>query len=234
MTARTLDVWCFEQRAGVLTDRRDGLDFAYLEQWRDDGRPPLSQSLPLDGSYEPSAVDAFFGGLLPEGSQRDVLARQLGVSADNDFAMLEALGGDTAGAVRLLQADSEKPPPGDDVEWLDDAQLAALIDELPERPMHADEDGEYRLSLAGVQDKLPVVVGDDGRIGLTKGRTPSTHILKIPIPRLYDTVLNEALCPAMGRLLGIDTVAAMPHRVGGREFLLVERYDRERVDGRER
>ncbi len=234
MTARTLDVWCFEQRAGLLTDRRDGLDFAYSEQWRDDGLPPLSQSLPLAGSYEPSAVDAFFGGLLPEGSQRNTLARQLGVSADNDFAMLEALGGDTAGAVSLLPAGSEKPAPGDDVEWLDDAQLAALIDELPDRPMHADEDGEYRLSLAGVQDKLPVVVDDDGRVGLTKGRTPSTHILKIPIPRLYDTVLNEALCPAVGRLLGIDTVAAMPYRVAGREFLLVERYDRERVDGRVR
>lgn len=92
--------------------------------------------------------------------------------------------------------------------------------------MHADEDGEYRLSLAGVQDKLPVVVGDGGQIGLTKGRTPSTHIIKTPIARLNDTVANEALCLAIGARLGIAVVTAVPQRVKGREFLLVERYDR--------
>ena len=97
--------------------------------------------------------------------------------------------------------------------------------------MHADEDGEFRLSLAGAQDKLPVVVGDDGRIGLTTGQVPSTHILKTPIARLDGTVANEALCPAIGRALGIATVTATPRRAGDRAFLLVERYDRHIVDG---
>lgn len=230
MTDRTLDVWCFDVHAGVLTDRIEGLHFAYSDEWRATGRPPLSHSLPLDGSGERAAVAAFFGGLLPEGTPRDLLARQLGVSAGNDFGLLETVGGDTAGAVSLLRPGSVPIPAGDDVDWLTDSELGALIDELPTRPMHADEDGEYRLSLAGVQEKLPVVVDDGGRIGLTKGHTPSTHILKIPIPGLDDTVANEALCPAIGRLLGIDTVRAAPHRVAGRAFLLVERYDRERTD----
>jgi serine/threonine-protein kinase HipA len=92
--------------------------------------------------------------------------------------------------------------------------------------MNADEDGEYRLSLAGVQDKLPVVMAGDGRIGLTKGQTPSTHILKTPIPRLAHTVVNEAFCPAVGRALGVDAVTATPRRVADRDFLLIERYDR--------
>ncbi|HWI71648.1 MAG TPA: HipA domain-containing protein, partial [Baekduia sp.] len=73
--------------------------------------------------------------------------------------------------------------------------------------------------------------GNDGRIGLTTGRAPSTHILKTPIERLDDTVANEALCPAIGRALGIDAVTATPRRVAGREFLLVERYDRRVEDG---
>ena len=143
--------------------------------------------------------------------------------------MLDALGGDTAGALSLYPPDVTPPPVGHDVEWLDDSALEQVIDELPDRPMHADEDGEYRLSLAGVHDKLPVVVSADGQIGLTRGRTPSTHILKTPIKTLRDTVANEAMCPMIGRTLGIQTIDAVPQRVGNHEFLLVARYDRDQT-----
>ena len=152
------------------------------------------------------------------------------MSADNDFALLAALGGDTAGAVSLLAPGERPAPVGRDVQWLGESELATLIDELPSRPLHADADGEYRLSLAGAQDKLPVVLGADGQIGLTKGRTPSTHILKTPIAGHDGTIANEALCPAIGRILGIETVRTSPRRVASREFLLVERYDREHAE----
>ena len=226
--AAALDVRCFDMLAGQLLDAAGGLRFAYDPDWLTVGMPPLSQSLPLDGSFDSAAVAAFFGGLSPEGTPRDLLARRLGVSSGNDFGLLAAVGGDTAGAISLQSPGKLPSPPANDVAWLDDEALITLIDELPTRPMHADEDGEYRLSLAGVQDKLPVVVGEDGRIGLTKGQTPSTHILKTPIARFDDTVANEALSLALGRALGIDTVSAAPRHVGGREFLLVERYDRRR------
>lgn len=199
---RTLGVWCFDRLAGTLLDTPDGLTFTYETAWLVDGMPPLSQSLPLDGTFAPRAAASFFGGLLPEGTPRELLARRLGVSARNDFGMLAAVGGDTAGAISLQPGGQAPRAWADDVEWLDDDALITLIDELPSRPMHADEDGEYRLSLAGAQDKLPVVVAEDGRIGLTKGQTPSTHILKTPIEHLADTVVNEAFCPAVGRTLG--------------------------------
>jgi len=228
--SRRLDVFCFGERAGELADETLGLAFAYDETWLGEGKPPLSQSLPLDGTFAREAVTAFFGGLLPEGPPREFLARRLGISFDNHFGLLEALAGDTAGAVTLL-APGHTPTHGGDVEWLEEAQLGELIDELPSRPMHADEDGEYRLSLAGVQDKLPVLLGVDGRVGLTKGGTPSTHILKTPIARLDDTVVNEVGCLQIGRRLGIDVVRAQPRRAAGRECLLVERYDRELIEG---
>lgn len=231
MAERTLEVWCFDERAGALDDEPSGLVFTYAESWRSAGRPPLSHSLAIDGSYTTAAVQAFFGGLLPEGAPRELAARNLGVSAGNDFALLAALGGDTAGAISLLAPSQRPAPVGQDVQWLADSELAMLIDELPSRPLHADEDGEYRLSLAGAQDKLPVVLGPDGRIGLTKGRTPSTHILKTPIADHDGTIANETLCPAIGRFLGIETVRTSPRRVEGREFLLVERYDREHTEG---
>ncbi len=227
MTGRTLDVACFGTLAGVLTDGPDGLAFAYDPRWAQAGRPPLSQSLPLTGDFGSEQATAFFGGLLPEGTPRDVLARQLGVSSRNDFSLLEALGGDTAGAVSLLLPGTLMPATsGVEIEWLDDAGLARLIDELPARPMHADSDGEWRLSLAGAQDKLPVIVGEDGRVGLTRGRTPSTHIMKTPIAGLPATVANEAFCLDLARRLGIDAARAVPRRAQDRECLLVERYDR--------
>jgi len=228
---RALQVVCFGRRAGTLLDDPEGLAFVYEAAWISDGQPPLSQSLPLDGSFGVSEATAFFGGLLPEGTPREILARQLGVSVANDFGLLEHLGGDTAGAISLLvPGASPSAHRADDIDWLDEEPLGTLIEELPARPMHADADGEWRLSLAGAQDKLPVVVGADGRVGLTRGRSPSTHILKTPIDRLPDTVANEAFCLDLGQRLGVTTVRASPRRAGGRECLLVARYDRRHTE----
>ena len=65
---------------------------------------------------------------------------------------------------------------GDDVQWLSDAEVVVILDELPRHPMLAGKDG-LRLSLAGAQDKLPVVFGG-ACIGLPLNGTPSSHILK--------------------------------------------------------
>jgi serine/threonine-protein kinase HipA len=73
-----------------------------------------------------------------------------------------------------------------------------------------------------------VVVDGHGQIGLTRGETPSTHIIKAPIERLDQTVVSEAFCPMVGRQLGVNVVNASAQRVAGKEFLLVERrYDRQ-------
>lgn len=229
---RSLDVVCFGERAGVLTEGERGLGFSYAQAWLDGGQPPLSQALPLDGSFAPRAVEAFFGGLLPEGQPRTTLSRQLGVSIDNDFSLLERIGGDTAGAVSLLPPGTAiRADEGDGIEWLDPEALATIVDDLPRRPMHADAHGEWRLSLAGAQDKLPVVVDErTGQVGLTRGRTPSTHILKPAIGHLPATVINEAFSMRFAARLGLTTAPVTPQRVHDREFLLVKRYDRERTD----
>ncbi len=224
--SRALEAWCFGRRAGDLRDEPEGLTFTYDPAWVADGHPPLSQSLPLSGDLSVSVVRAFFDGLLPEGSPRDVLARRLGVSPANAFALLERVGGECAGAVSLLEPGARPGDRSGSVRWLDDQELETLIEEIPRRPMYVDERGEYRLSLAGAQDKLPVVLGDDGRVGLPVGDQPSTHILKTPIIRLPATVLNEAFCLAIGRELGLLAAAAQPRLVGDQSMLVVARYDR--------
>lgn len=230
MTVRELDVWCFGRVAGRLTDDGSTLRFAYDPNWLADGQPPLSQSLPLDGTFPDRVGAAFFEGLLPEGQMRQSIARRFGVSADNPFSLLEEIGGDCAGAVSLLLSGAAIES-HDAIRWLDDAELSRRVAELPNRPMLADPDDEdLRLSLAGAQDKLPVVVRD-GRVGLPLGGTPSTHILKTPIPGLPATVINEALWPLVGERLGIECATSKAHRLGDVEILLVERYDRDRAPG---
>jgi serine/threonine-protein kinase HipA len=157
---------------------------------------------------------------------RRLLAQQFQVSGQNDFALLDHIGGECAGAVTFLAPAQVLAAPAkeDDVEWLSDAQVLAILDELPRRPMLAGRDG-LRLSLAGAQDKLPVVF-DGERLGLPRNGTPSSHILKPAIQSVEDSVINEGFCLALAQAMQLQPAKSRIHAVLNRTFLLVERYDR--------
>lgn len=229
---RALDVHLHDRRAGVLEQEDNGrLRFTYSDEWlRSDGAP-LSVALPTRAEpYLDDTCRPFFSGLLPEGELRRTIARRFGVSERNAFALLDAIGGECAGAVSLGPVGAPPPSAGPArPRWLTDSELAELIRELPQRPLLADPDEGIRLSLAGAQDKAPVLC-EDGRIGTTAGAPPSTHILKTPIGGLDDTVANEAFCLALAGAVGLDTAMAVPRAVGNEEFLLVRRYDRVKTD----
>lgn len=98
-----LQVWRGMQRVGELWLGSDGrsMGFAYA-----DPRPAMaiSNSLPLSGSpfsAEAGLAHSWFANLLPEEGARQALVRRLGM-ADEDFALLSAIGGDCAGALSLL------------------------------------------------------------------------------------------------------------------------------------
>jgi len=110
------------------------------------------------------------------------------------------------------------------VRWLDDVDLLKLLVEMPRRPMLAG-DSDMRLSLAGAQDKLPVLVVGD-RIGLPLFGSPSTHILKPAIEGIEGSVFNEGFCMALARAMGLDAAPSQIRRVQGQPYLLVKRYDR--------
>jgi serine/threonine-protein kinase HipA len=112
----------------------------------------------------------------------------------------------------------------DAVRWLDGTQLLRLLDEMPKRPMLAGEDG-IRLSLAGAQDKLPVVA-ESNRIGVPLRGTPSSHIIKPPIAGVEGSVFNEGFCMRLAAALKLDVARASIHGISDQRFLLVERYDR--------
>lgn len=168
MPDRSLDVWLLGERIGRLDQTEGRLSFTY-----DAGRlhrpdaVPLSASLPLQANaFDDRAARPFFAGLLPEQDRRDQVARAIGVSGRNDFALLDALGGECAGAVTFMHPGEKPIGQATDLDYrvLEDRELATIIDELPKRPLLAGEEG-VRLSLAGAQDKLPVLAVD-GRIAL--------------------------------------------------------------------
>jgi serine/threonine-protein kinase HipA len=86
-------------------------------------------------------------------------------------------------------------------------------------------DEGIRLSLAGAQDKLAVIV-DDGSIALAKDGGPTTHILKPVIQALEGTVENEFFCMRLAARLKLPVSHVEIRLSGATAFLLVERYDR--------
>ncbi|EWY40768.1 hypothetical protein N825_33100 [Skermanella stibiiresistens SB22] len=110
--------------------------------------------------------------------------------------------------------------------------MERIIEELPAKPFLAGEDG-VSMSLAGAQEKLPVALLPDGRMGIPINGAPSTHILKPDVRRrLWGSVQNEALCMTLADRCGLKTAGVTTGRAGERSYLLVTRYDRVRRDGR--
>lgn len=225
-----LTVWSGERIAGELTiDRGGAMHFRYAGDWlHDPATIALSHALPKQAEpFGDALCKAVFGGLLPEEGQRTAIARALGVSPDNPFRLLAALGGDVAGALAFLP-EGELPPAEASSAGpalpLDDAGLATLLERLPRVPMLAGEGGA-RLSLAGAQGKLPVVLAD-GAIAVPRVGEPSTHLIKPEPDAFPGLAANEAFCLALARAAGLDAVMAEWREAAGKPFLLVTRYDR--------
>lgn len=215
-----------ERRVGRLIRKENGnLQFRYDDGY--DG-PPLSHAMPVQADAHPHAVcRAVFGGLLPEGDGRQALARILGVSPGNDYGLLAEVGGDCAGAISLLEPDATLAAEPQ-TRTLDDDQLDAVLRALPQRPLGAAPGEGVRLSLAGAQPKLPVVI-EDGRVALPlNAATPTTHILKPEPPRFPGLVANEAFCMRLARATSLAVASVETARtVSGLPYLIVERYDRD-------
>lgn len=226
--AHELEVWLFADRVGTLALVNGRLNFWYVPGWLSHkDAVALSASLPLQVEpFDDREARPFFAGLLPEGKMRLLIARQFQVSGQNDFALLNYIGGECAGAVTFLEPGQalSVPTRNGDVRWLNDQEVVAILDELPRHPMLAGQDG-LRLSLAGAQDKLPVVF-DGARVGLPLNGAPSSHILKPAIPAVEDSVTNEGFCMALAEAMQLEPAKARVHHVLDRSFLMVERYDR--------
>lgn len=187
---------------------------------------PISHSLPLRADpYGKRQLRPFFAGLLPEESQRQRIAAVLGIPEQDDFALLEAIGGECAGALTILPRGMAPRVDGPHLSPCPEERLAEIIRALPYRPMLAGEKG-LRLSLAGAQSKLPIVF-KDGDFWLPEDGTPSTHILKPELSEWYKGIVhNEYACMTLAGHLGIPVAETGVVEVSGIPCLVVTRYDR--------
>ena len=225
--ARTLNVYYDRVLTGQLIQDDGGrMNFQYDTAWLAKPEPiALSRSLPLqEESFTQKQCRGFFGGILPEEDNRKVIARILGISDKNDFAMLEQIGGECAGAISFLPEDTVIPGDVESYRELADDELAKILRELPRRPLMAGEDG-IRLSLAGAQDKVAVRL-DDENISIPRGSAPSSHVLKPAIDTYEGVVFNEAFCMALAHACGLNAAPVAIGQVDGIDYLLAERYDR--------
>ena len=228
--SRTLDVYLRRHLAGqLIQDEHGQTSFRYAESWLNDAKAiPLSHSLPLGKErFSRKECQGFFAGILPEQSKREIIAKNLGISARNDFAMLEQIGGECAGAVVFVPVGESLAERNYGYRQLSSEKLAEILRQLPRRPLMAGEDG-IRLSLAGAQDKIALHVSNN-QISLPLGGAPSTHILKPAIERFEGIVFNEALCMKLAQAIGLHTAKTEVGKVENIDYLLVERYDRTRL-----
>jgi serine/threonine-protein kinase HipA len=224
--ARDLIVYLQGEVAGTLRQEDSGrLTFTYARECleRPEARQ-LSLSLPLrEEPFDDRQARPYFAGLLPDDVARERLARYLGVTSKNDFALLAEVGGECAGAVALFPPGVEPPPEGEgNYRFLNEAALARILRDLPRRPLRAR--GELRLSLAGAQDKIALLKAGDFFLPL--GDRPTSHILKPAVEHFADIVPNECFCMLLAARLGLEAPTVEIGSAEGIPFLLIERYDR--------
>jgi serine/threonine-protein kinase HipA len=182
-------------------------------------------------------VRRFLANLLPEGRALDVSSVMYQMSKDNTFGLSRMLGKEPVGALSFLPVDEAEGAEGDPPKAaaLEPIRREISNEELTARIRERDAvpfpvwDGKVRLSVAGFQDKLQVLV-EEGRFYLADGSLSSTHILK-PETRNPNTpfmVANEHYCMTFAARLGLPVAPVAIHRTP-EPVLLVERFDRQVV-----
>ena len=228
-----LAVWIYGLRIGLLSRSRGALQFEYSQEAleRGVGRPLLSVSMPTRSRpYRGEAPRAFFGGLLPEGEARRLIAYDFGIDEHDVLGLLAAIGRDCAGALVIIP--EGEPLTGDGLpEPITDTQVADRLRNLRFAPLGVDQ--RVRVSLAGMQEKLLLSAISGGSWGLPVEGAPSTHIVKPAHPLLADSIANEAFCMNVARHLGIRAARVDIRRFDGIPALVIERYDRSPTDGRQ-
>jgi serine/threonine-protein kinase HipA len=235
-TRYPLNVYLNARLVGRLRRQASGaIDFQYDSDWLGwEHSFPVSLSLPLrEDRYVGDPVIAVFDNLLPDS---DVTRRRLAdrVHADgaDAYSLLSKIGRDCVGALQFLP-DGVTPEPAGSVKGrlIDDDYIARKIGDLNAKPLGVDEDEEFRISLAGAQEKTAFLLWND-RWYLPHGTTATTHIMKPQIGMLPNgidlscSVENEYLCMKLAQAFGLPAANVVIADFRGTRVLVVERFDR--------
>lgn len=234
--SRRLNVFLNSRHVGQLNREASGaIDFRYDPAWLAwEHTMPVSLSLPLrEDRFIGAPVSAVFDNLLPDNPGiRKTIAERVGTEGVDAFSLLAALGRDCVGALQFLP-DEFEPGPAGVIKGrpVKDAEIADMIENLARSPLGLVPDDDFRISLAGAQEKT-ALLRYKGRWLKPEGPTPTTHILKPQIGELpngidlSNSVENEYLCLTLTKAMGLPGAAVEMATFGGRRVLIVERFDR--------
>ena len=196
--------------------------------------PSRFLSLPLrEDRYIGAPVAAVFENLLPDNLDiRRRVAERSHAHGSDAYSLLAAIGRDCVGALQFIPDGVAVEPPGPiDARPVSDEEVAAIIGDLAQSPLGIGNDEEFRISLAGAQEKTALLLLN-GRWHVPHGTTATTHIIKPEIGLLKNgldltlSVENEYLCLKLVAALGLPVTKAEMAQFGGRKALVVERFDR--------
>ena len=240
--SRSLSLWTNGERVGRWTiPTRGEMELRYDVDWvaADIGRP-LSLSLPFNLDNQPlkgEKVANYFDNLLPDSDAiRKRVAERFRTGSTDPFDLLKAIGRDCVGAVQILGED-ETPQGFDRIEGTplsEEAIERRLTETVSPRAFGAgsDPDADFRISLAGAQEKTAFLWWD-GQWLAPHGATPTSHIFKLPLGlvggRQADfttSVDNEWLCLRLLKAYGLEVADARIATFGKHRVLVVERFDR--------
>ncbi len=222
-----LNVWHEQRMVGVLRRNPVGaVGFYYDPDWIKGGGFAVSRSLPLAArgfAPEEGRAHRWFANLLPEGSVRERIVRDLKLP-NTDFDLLRAIGGECAGALSILPVDRQ-PSRARQYYPLTEKDLANLVARRGGIYAAWPADERPRLSLAGAQDKCPVLVRDD-RYLLPRGEAPSSHILKFELADYRHLPAYETFTAHLAAAIGLPVVDITLGSIGPTRYALIARYDR--------
>ena len=210
-------VWYDRARVGTLIRATDGgISFTYAPSWLDSENAfPVASVLPLTQSdWRGDPVIAAFDNLLPdaEGELREKIAERIGSPGKDVFSLLSALGRDCVGALQFLP--NEEEPDAQDMEYrkISTEEMVADLKNLAAAPLALGEDDDFRISIAGAQEKT-AYLNVEGDWAKPRGITPTSHIFKTPmgiIPGpdeidLTESVENELFCMTLAKEVDLPT-----------------------------
>ncbi|MGX5829964.1 type II toxin-antitoxin system HipA family toxin [Mesorhizobium sp. 43Arga] len=231
-----LNVFLNGRLVGVLRRESTGaIDFRYAGEWLQwRGTFPVSLSLPLrEDRYIGAPVINVFDNLLPDNASiRKRVAERVGAEGTDPYSMLAALGHDCVGALQFLPDGVDPGTPGSsEGKLVSKRDVAGIIENLTAAPLGLGEDEDFRISIAGAQEKT-ALLRKEGRWFKPIGTAATTHILKPQIGRLpngidlSNNVENEYLCLKLLEAFGVPAARAEIVDFGERRTLIVERFDR--------
>ncbi len=230
----TMTVLLNGRLVGLLRLAASGaISFSYDAEWLAwEHAMPISVSLPLrEEAHQGAPVIAYLENLLPDNQAiRERVGARVRAGGTDAWHMLEKIGRDCVGALQFVSGTRSEPEPLAG-EHVTDAQIAAMLRNLTNAPLGIDADDDFRISIAGAQEKTALLRQDGAWIRPWR-LTPTTHILKTQLGvlpagiDLSDSVENEFLCLEFCRAMGLDVAQTEIVDFEDVRSLVVTRFDR--------